>query len=389
MKSYLKSIGTAVPKYKNAQKDITLFMANSSGMSTEEKNQLHILYRASGINYRHSVIPDFGKLNGEYVFFPNTPDLEPFPTVGEKMQLYKEEALPLAIKAVENCFNSLDDYNPAELTHLITVSCSGMYAPGLDIELVERLSLSKNIQRTCINFMGCYAAFNALKIADAICRSDKNAKVLIVCIELCTIHYQKSKNWDQLLSNALFSDGAAAVLVEGTKPIKGTSMSLENFHCDLAPEGKSEMAWQISDFGFEMKLSSYVPELIKNGIGKLTETLLKKLKLSTKEIDFYAIHPGGKKIIEVIESVLSIDKTKSIFSHNVLREYGNMSSPTVLFVLKEILSQLKDTDDQKNILSFAFGPGLTLESMLLKVHCTVSLENLVSEKIASPITEHV
>lgn len=381
MKSYITSIGTAVPKFKNKQSTIAEFMSEAAGMNEEEKNKLSLLYRASGISYRQSVIPDFGKRNGEYTFFPNTPDLEPFPTVGERMKLYEKEALPLALQAVEDCF-AQTKINPSEITHLVTVSCSGMYAPGLDIELIEKLSLSRNVQRTCINFMGCYAAFNGLKAADAICRSTKNAKVLLVCVELCTIHYQKTKDWDQILSNALFSDGAAAVLIDSEKPETGTALSMENFHCDLAPEGKGDMAWHISDTGFEMTLSSYVPDLIKSGIGKLTIDLLSKLDLTADEIDFYAIHPGGKKILEAIEWVLKIEKDKNRFAHHILREYGNMSSPTVLFVLKEILKDLSDSDDQKNILSFAFGPGLTLESMMLKIHhaITPELEKVVVEK---------
>ncbi len=371
MRSYIKSIGTAVPQFENVQQDIMDFMADAADMTPDERKTMAMLYRASGIGKRYSVIPDFGKKNGEYSFFPNTPDLEPFPTVRERMQLYEREALPLALEAIRNCFCSIENFSPTDLTHLITVSCSGMYAPGLDIELIEKLSLNKNVQRTSINFMGCYAAFNGLKIADAICKSNKDAKVLLVCVELCTIHYQKTKNWDQILSNALFSDGAAAVLIDNVKPVSGKALSLDSFHCDLAPEGKNDMAWHIGDFGFEMTLSSYVPDLIKGGIEKLTSDLLKTLELDVNEIDFYAIHPGGKKILEAIESALSIDKVKNRFAHQVLREYGNMSSPTVLFVLKEILDQLNTSDDQKNILSFAFGPGLTLESMLLKVHCKI------------------
>ncbi len=388
MKSYITSIGTAVPVFRNTQSTIAHFMSEAAGMNEEERTKLNLLYRASGIGYRQSVIPDFGNKNGNYTFFPNTPDLEPFPGVEQRMKLYEKEALPLAVKAVEECFNAAQQINPSEITHLITVSCSGMYAPGLDIELIEKLSLSKNVQRTCINFMGCYAAFNGLKIADAICRSASNAKVLLVCVELCTIHYQKSKDWDQILSNALFSDGAAAVIIDAKKPAFGKSFSMENFHCDLAPEGKGDMAWHITDLGFEMTLSSYVPDLIRGGIGKLTEDLLEKLELASDEIDFYAIHPGGKKILEAIESVLNIEKEKNKFAHHVLREYGNMSSPTVLFVLKEIMNEIDPMDDQKNILSFAFGPGLTLESMMLKIHHEFSQEKQKSrsEEVAVAVS---
>ncbi len=378
MKSYITSIGTAVPVYRNEQSVIAEFMAEASGMDEEERKVLQTLYRASGISYRQSVIPDFGRKNGAFTFFPNTPGLEPFPTVEQRMKLYEKEALPLASAAVQDCFKNAGGEDPAAITHLVTVSCSGMYAPGLDIELIDRLSLSRNVQRTCVNFMGCYAAFNGLKIADAICRSNPNARVLVVCVELCTIHYQKNNDWDHILSNALFSDGAAAVLVSPEKRKTGCSFAMENFHCDIAPEGKGDMAWHITDLGFEMTLSSYVPDLIKSGIEKLTLALLSRLDLMPEEIDFYAIHPGGKKILEAIERVLNIDKQKNKYAHQVLRDFGNMSSPTVLFVLNEILKEISLPDDQKNIVSFAFGPGLTLESMMLKIHHTPSPE----EKIA-------
>jgi predicted naringenin-chalcone synthase len=173
------------------------------------------------------------------------------------------------------------------------------------------------------------------------------------------------------LSNSLFGDGAAAVIVE-SQPGPRVSLSMESFFCDLAPEGKAEMAWQISDFGFEMILTSYVPALIKGGIKKLAQNLLKNIDLQLDQVDLYAIHPGGRKILEVIEEELNIPSYKNKFSHEVLKEYGNMSSPTVLFVLNEIFKTLQSSDHQKNILSFAFGPGLTLESMLLKVYHNVS-----------------
>jgi predicted naringenin-chalcone synthase len=215
--------------------------------------------------------------------------------------------------------------------------------------------------------MGCYAAFNALKLADQFCQNNEKAKVLIVCIELCSIHFQKHDDEDTLLANALFGDGAAAVLVEST--FENVGLSLEHFHCDIVPSGKNDMAWQISDFGFEMKLSTYVPEIIKGGIHSLTQSLLGQLGMAREDIDLFAIHPGGKRILQVIEEELDMSKEDNQFAYDVLREYGNMSSPTVLFVLRQLMDSLSEKDQDKHILSFAFGPGLTLESMLLKVKC--------------------
>jgi predicted naringenin-chalcone synthase len=215
--------------------------------------------------------------------------------------------------------------------------------------------------------MGCYAAFNALKLADQFCQNNDNARVLIVCLELCSIHFQKKNDEDTLLANALFGDGAAAVIVESKS--EGLGFSLEHFHCDIVPSGKKDMAWQISDFGFEMKLSSYVPDIIKGGIHSLTQSLLSHLGMAREDIDLFAIHPGGKRILQVIEEELSMSKEDNQHAYDVLKECGNMSSPTVLFVLKNLMDSLSEKDHDKSILSFAFGPGLTLESMLLKVKC--------------------
>jgi len=341
-------------------------MANALQMNAAERAKLKVLYKATGIKQRFSVIPDFGKANGGFGFFPNAYDLEPFPTVSNRMILYQKEALPLAKIAITNCLLNRNLTNLNAVTHLITVSCTGMYAPGLDLDILETLGMKGNTKRTCINYMGCYAGFNALKNADYICRADPKAKVLIVSVELCTIHYQKKRAWESLLSNALFSDGAAAVLVEGISSGK-INLSLDHFYCAVEPEGKKDMAWQISDFGFEMTLSSYIPDLIKGGIKKLTKNLLKRVAHSIHTIDFFAIHPGGKKILKVIEDELDIPKEANRFAYEILENYGNMSSATIFFVLESLLQALNKEDTGKNVLSFAFGPGLTLESMLLGI----------------------
>ncbi len=340
-------------------------MANSINMAGNERIRLDALYRATGIKRRYSVLPDFGLKAGQYVFFPNNPDLQSFPGTGARMQIYRKEALKLACKALEDCFRQIPENIIQGITHVITVSCTGMYAPGLDIEIAEYLNLPGTTSRTAINFMGCYAAFNALKTADAFCRSDPEATVLIVSVELCTIHYQNSSEWDHILSNAIFGDGAAACLITSS-PLTDKAFQLQGFFCDLEPKGKEEMTWGIGDFGFEMTLSSYVPELIKGGIKHLIKRLLHTFSSANTQIDLYAIHPGGKRILEVIEEELSLDKKQNHYAYSVLENYGNMSSATILFVLKELLNDLSGQDNSKNVLSVAFGPGLTLESMLLK-----------------------
>ncbi|MCC9166472.1 type III polyketide synthase [Pontibacter harenae] len=367
MKSYICAIGTANPPYKIPQMQVAEFMADALQFDEQQTRKLKALYRVSGIGQRYSVLEDYTRPNGEFEFYPNTPTLEPFPTVQQRMGLYQKHAVDLSETAINNCLLQNPDTKPADLTHLITVSCTGMYAPGLDIELVERLQLNSTIQRTAVNFMGCYAAFNAIKLADTICRADESAKVMVVCTEICTIHFQKYTEQDHLVSNALFGDGSAAVLIQG-QPCQEVNLELQSFHCDLAPAGKQEMAWHIGDTGFEMTLSSYVPDLIKEGIGQLTDRLLKGLETNLSEIKYFAIHPGGRRILEVIEQELNLTHDDNRFAYKVLREFGNMSSATVLYVLKALMSSLTKEDKDEPVLSFAFGPGLTLESMLLKVH---------------------
>lgn len=368
----------AVPQYAVPQMQIAEFMADALAFDERDRRRLTALYRQTRIEKRHSVLPDYNRKIGEFAFYPNTPGLEPFPSISQRMMAYRQEAVPLAQRAIENCLAEQPNVDRQTITHLIVVSCTGLYAPGPDIELIEVLGLPTTTQRLAINFMGCYGAFNGIKTADAIVRADPDAKVLVVCVELCTLHFQKKIETDHLLSNALFADGAAAVLIEG-EPGSELAFRLRSFYSDLFPEGKDEMAWHVSDFGFEMTLTSEVPRYIQQGIGDLLSRLLQKSDLTIGDIDHYALHPGGRKILEVIEQQLGIDTDDNHFAYEVLREYGNMSSATVLFVLKEIWrSLLTDQEGElyaqdatnpngQHILSCAFGPGLTLESMLLEV----------------------
>ncbi|WP_426493422.1 type III polyketide synthase [Hymenobacter sp. 102] len=369
MTSYLCAIGTANPPHRIPQLQIADFMAQALELDEAGTRKLRALYRVSGIGQRYTVLPDYGRANGEFAFFPNTPGLEPFPGIGPRMAEYRRQALPLSVQAARACLDQLPDVAPGSITHLITVSCTGMYAPGLDIELVAALGLSGHVQRTCVNFMGCYAAVNALKLADAFCRATPEARVLIVCTELCTLHFQKSQEDDHLVSNALFGDGSAAVLVQGQPAAHGPSLALTAFHCGLEPDGQADMAWHINTFGFEMTLSSYVPRMIQQGIGQLTQRLLQDLPVQLADVRAFAIHPGGRKILEAIEQALGLTAHDNRFAYQVLRDYGNMSSATVLYVLQALLQTLTPADAGQPVLSFAFGPGLTLEAMLLTVVC--------------------
>jgi predicted naringenin-chalcone synthase len=363
--SYVTSIGTANPAHALPQDAVADFMIRAMRLENGDARKLRVLFRASGIETRYSVLEDYGK-TGDFHYFENTPGLEPFPSTRKRLELYRRHALSLSLEAAHRCLSPLQHLRKDSITHLIVVSCTGMYAPGLDIDLVKALGLSTSVERTCINFMGCYAAFNAFKIAAAACAANAHAKVLVVCTELCSIHFQKENTEDNMLANALFGDGSAAALVE-SEPRTGINLKLEEFHCELATEGEHDMTWTVGDLGFEMRLSSYVPEIIRSGIRNLCRSLLSKVNLSSSGISFYAIHPGGKKILETIETELGVSKSQNRLAYGVLRDFGNMSSATVLFVMAEQTRELTGADHGKRILSIAFGPGLTLESMVLQI----------------------
>ena len=362
----ISAIGTANPPYRIEQARIAEFMGGAHQFNVKEKQRLLALYRATGIQRRYAVIPDYGKSEGHYEFYPNNENLDPFPGTKARMELYRREATPLAEAACKACLTEKAHISPQEITHLITVSCTGMYAPGLDIDLINALELNPSIQRFCINFMGCYAAFNAIKMGNNICRADAKAKVLIVCLELCSLHFQKLPSEDNLLANALFGDGSAAIIMEND-PEPGKAMAIQSFHSDIMPQGATDMAWGIGDFGFEMTLSAYVPEVIKVGIRALISKLKESLSEPIYKFDKYAIHPGGKKILQVIERELDIEKKDNYYAYEILKEFGNMSSPTILYVLKLLFDDISPEDRGKHVLGLAFGPGLTLESMVLKI----------------------
>lgn len=352
--SKIVSIGTAVPSYAHRQDDIMRFMLDATNPDEKTKKLIPMLYKRSGIDTRYSVFPDFSLHRGNWHFFGNNCTA---PSLEQRMKLFNEEVVALSENAVHDC---LQHTRPEEITHLITVTCTGLSAPGLDILLMEKLKLPSHTIRTSVNFMGCYAALHALKIADAFCRADASANVLIVCTELCTLHFQKSNDIDSILSSTLFADGSAACLVVGNEKAKG--LGIRQFFSKIALAGQPDMAWQLSANGFLMTLTNHVPKLIKEEIGGLLNSALTQLNLSIKDISNWAIHPGGKNILEAVETSLLLNASDLATSYNVLRNYGNMSSATILFVLKQMM---QEPSVRGNIFTVAFGPGITIETVML------------------------
>jgi len=359
--SKIISIATKVPSYKHRQDDLFAFAEKVYCADESESRKLKFLYRHSGIETRYSVVPDYSAGLTERILFPQTADLEPFPSLETRMKIYNDHAATLSAAAILGCIEN--KITKDQITHLITVSCTGMSAPGTDLQVMELLDLPKNITRTSVNFMGCYAAVHGLKLADAFCNSNKDANVVVVCTELCTLHFQKDISADNMTSSLLFADGSAAMLVKhDNNEHKG--IRIKNFYSDVSFKGKKDMAWELSSKGFLMTLTGYVPELIKEDFKGLVDKALDSSQLNQDAVSHWCIHPGGKKILESISASLGITNEALKYSYEVLNDYGNMSSPTILFVLKKILDECKQQEPKHSPLIFAaaFGPGLTMET---------------------------
>lgn len=357
MNSSLVSIGLSNPGKPIDQSAIAGFMQKAHQLDKQEARKLNFLYRKSGISRRYSVLDDFEKDDpDDFTFFPKSNDFEPFPGTKARMEVFQNTAPQLCEEAVIDCLSKTGVKAP-EITHLILVSCTGMTAPGVELELMRRLDLDGSTERYCVHFMGCYAALTGMKLADKIVRAEPEAKVLLVSVELCTLHFQKAYVEDNILANSLFGDGAAAALIMKSN----AGLKIKSYLSHVLWEGEGDMAWGIGDFGFEMRLSKYIPALLNKGIQHLKEIFEEKFKLST--VDNFAIHPGGKLILQKVQEAFGLPESVNIHAKEVLENFGNMSSATLLFVLERMMC---DDKIQGEILSMGFGPGLTLETVLLE-----------------------
>lgn len=365
MNARLMALGTALPANAYEQIALAETLLQLVPLPPEAAHRFRKMAAHSGIQTRHSVLPDYAS-GSQRKLYPPTPDFEPVPGIERRMEVFHAEALPLALAAIQACLANRPELGRDRITHLIAVSCTGMVAPGLDLMLLRALELPSHTHRTAVHFMGCYAAMHGLKQADAICRADPEAVVLVVCVELCTLHFQKDPTPDNLAASLLFADGAAAALVAGaavTAP--GPTLQLAGFYSEVATAGWQDMAWQLSGQGFLMKLSAYVPELLRQGIRPLMTRALGRLGLGLEDIDRWALHPGGRKILDLAARELELPPGALETAYGVLRDCGNMSSPTILFVLARLWPQL--LAGQK-LLAAAFGPGLTMETLIAEAH---------------------
>jgi predicted naringenin-chalcone synthase len=327
--------------------------------SERDERIIHHIYSRSGIQTRYSVVDDFRKTGSHQLFFNGQGAT---PGTASRNDTYIKEGRKLFVDVANKLIKN-SEFTPNDITHLITVSCTGFYAPGPDYDIIKSLGLSPKTERYHLGFMGCYAAIPALKMADQICRANKDANVMVVSVELCTLHFQANPKMDDLLSASVFADGGSGAIVSTREPNQ-TSYQIDGFASAITEKGKDDMAWSIGDTGFNMILSNYIPDLLEEGLHPFLDPVLKQYQLTLDDIDLWGVHPGGRAILDKVQKTFSLPDNALSSSRNVLSNYGNMSSATVLFVLKEILDMPSKSDNGRT-LAMAFGPGLTLESALL------------------------
>jgi predicted naringenin-chalcone synthase len=317
------------------------------------RNLFRRMVRQSAIDHRYSflnpvVTADGGVNDADAFFVPGS-----FPTTARRMQAFEQFAPRLARCALDKL--ALTERERGAITHVIITSCTGLYAPGLDYDIVEHLGLNPSVERTFIGFMGCYAAISALKAARHIVRSEPGAKVLLVSLELCSLHMQETQTLEQLLAFLVFADGCAAYLVSA----EPAGLAIDTFLAVVLPDTNQLITWRIGEKGFDMHLSGKVPSELRRGLAAAGTQITQGADIHS--IDLWAVHPGGRTILDAVEQGLELTPEALSDSRDILLNYGNMSSPSVVFVLERLIERART--GQLGC-AMSFGPGVTAETML-------------------------
>lgn len=355
-------IGTALPHHILSQRNATQQAEVYCCSSHKQKKVIANLYRRTNIQLRRTVLADDGSGQASWSYFyppPSSTD-DTGPTTARRMSRYAGEATPLAAAAARAALEEAD-LPASAITHLITVSCTGFFAPGIDIGLIDALSLSPAVRRCHIGFMGCHGALNGLSVALSLCALDPQVRVLLCATELCSLHFQYGWKSDGILANSLFADGAAAIVAGD-----GAAASHQDWHLIasgsfLIPDTRQAMTWRIGDHGFVMTMSSSVPALIEQHLPAWLLPWLSQQGLHVKDVQSWVVHPGGPRILDAVASCLNLPGDALDESRDVLSQCGNMSSPTVLF----ILDRLHRRNAGRPCVILGFGPGLAIEAALI------------------------
>ncbi|MEI8366383.1 MAG: type III polyketide synthase [Parachlamydiaceae bacterium] len=358
MTATILSIETEVPSTFLSQEQFAEIASKHLNLLTPQARFLARIAKNSQINHRHTIIEDFFEsgLRGSVFCYG-----EDNPKTAIRNEIFKKYA-PLLAESV--CDKALKQWggDRQDITHVISVSCTGMIAPGIEFLLIDLLGLPQHVERLGINFMGCFGAFKGLAIAKALAMENPKHRILLVCTELCSLHFQSDINKDTLIANSIFADGAAAVVVGSSPNITETPLLEIHKQASMAiKDTKDLMTWECGDSGYLMRLSALVPSKIEMNVAPFISRLIGKE--NSFESYTWAVHPGGKSILEAVTRACNLEPEQLKPSWKILESYGNMSSPTFLFVLKEILKKSKAKEE---IIGLGIGPGLSVEGILLK-----------------------
>ena len=374
----LRGLSTVVPPTVLIQGEVRDVFGAQPGLNRLAQRIVSTSFNVSGIERRHTVLTELSRdaHPDEPVFFDIDSGELLFPGTKARNELYAEFATTMYLDAARAAIEATPGIEASDVTHVITVSCTGFYAPGPDYVIARDLGLGADVERYHLGFMGCYASIPALRMAKQLCEADASAVVLVVSVELCTLHLRSSNDPDTIVASSLFADGAGAGIVTA-RPLEDgeRAFDLDRFATRITPVGEGDMAWKIGDHGFEMVLSNAIPSIIDEHITGALEPLFAhdralaealETDASSTAVEHWAIHPGGRSILDKVESRLVLTEAQLVPARETLRDYGNMSSATVLFVMRNILDSAAAGDGDR-VTAMAFGPGLTVESALLTV----------------------
>ncbi len=346
-------LGTALPELHATQERAAGLINRASGYDAEQSLWVESLYRKTGVRHRHLAmlehIDEILDAPGHHPGFPTR----------WRMERYEELAAPLADLAAGRALAAAG-VEASEITHLVTVSCTGFAAPGFDLALFDSLGLGPGTQRTHVGFMGCHGALNGLRVARAFAASDRSARVLVCAVELPSLHFRYEPDPRLTVVNALFADGAAAVVGRAEPLDEADAWRLVAGGSALVPGTADSMTWRIGDKGFEMTLSQKVPATIGEHLRPWLVAWLAGHGLAIADVASWAIHPGGPRVLDATEHALGLKAEATLESRAVLADLGNMSSPTILF----ILDRLRRRGAPRPCVALGFGPGLVIEAAL-------------------------
>lgn len=363
MSMALTGFGTAHPEHSLTQHDAAELHATFCRIDEVRSRTLRALYRRSGVSRRHCAVLDTseGPLAERQSFYPAARDDDDRgPPTARRMELYETVAPELAAQASRRALEAAD-VCADQVSHLVTVSCTGFIAPGLDAHVIGALGLPRTTRRTHVGFMGCHGALNGLRVAESFASADPDTVVVVCAVELCSLHFAYGWDPDMLVPNALFADGAAAVVGRPVVDASAGEWRVEACGTLLLPDSEEDMSWRIGDHGFRMTLSPRVPDIIAARVGDWLGSWLGEHGLGVEDIASWAVHPGGPRILGAVERAAGLGKEQTQTSRDVLGEFGNMSSATVLFILE----RLRASDAPRPCVALAFGPGLVAEAVLI------------------------